>query len=125
MLTDAELTAMRAQQRLAMPGSAIVYRAALTGDGMGGQTETWNAIGTVPARLYPTQGYSSNERMAGAQDVSFTKWWLTTPWDADVTAADLVKVDGRVLRVQEVNNDEMWRTATRCKVEAHNEGTTI
>lgn len=125
MLTAAELADFRSQQLLAMPGSAIVYRATLASDGMGGQTETWGIVGTVAARLYPTQGYSSNERMAGNQDVSFTHWWLSAPWDADITAADLVKVDGRVFHVQEVNNEEMWRTATRCKVEAHNEGTTI
>ena len=125
MLTDAELADFRAQQRLAMPGSAVVYRMSLASDGMGGQTETPGVVGTVAARLYPTQGYSSNERMAGNQDISFTQWWLTAPWDADITAADLVKIDGRVFRVREVNNDEMWRTALRCKVEAHNEGTTI
>jgi len=125
MLTAAELADFRAQQELAMPGSAIVHRATLTADGMGGQTEAWPAVGTVAARLYPTQGYSSNERMAGNQDVSFTQWWLSAPWNADITAADVVKIDGRVFRVQEVNNDEMWRTALRCKVEAHNEGTTI
>jgi head-tail adaptor len=45
--------------------------------------------------------------------------------DADITAADLAKVDGRVFKIQEVNNDEMWRTALRCKVEAHNEETVI
>ena len=125
MLTDAELADFRALQRLAMPGSAIIHRATLASDGMGGQTETWPAIGTVAARLYPTQGYSGNERMMGAQDMSITDWWLTLPFDADITAADVVKVDGRVFRVQEVNNDEMWRTALRCKVTARNEGTTI
>ena len=125
MLTPQELTEFRAQQLAAMPGSAIIYRATLASDGMGGRTETWNAVGTVAARLYPTQGYSSNERMAGAQDTSITKWWLSLPYDTDITAADLAKVDGRVIKILEVNNDEMWRTALRCKVEAHNEETTI
>jgi SPP1 family predicted phage head-tail adaptor len=125
MLTQSELTDFRAQQLAAMPGSAIIYRASLASDGMGGQTETWAAIGTVAARLYPTQGYSSNERLAGAQDTSMTRWWLSMPYDTDATAADVVKVDGRVFKIQEVNNDEMWRTALRCKVEAHNEETSI
>jgi head-tail adaptor len=57
--------------------------------------------------------------------MALTRWWLSLPWDADITAADLAKVDGRVFKIQEVNNDEMWRTALRCKVEAHNEETSI
>ena len=51
----------------------------------------------MAARLYPTQGYSSNERMAGNQDVIYPMVALR-PWDADITAADVVKVDGRVFR---------------------------
>jgi len=116
---------MRATQLSAMPGSAIIYRSTLSSDGMGGQAETWAIIGTIAARLYPTQGYSSREIAGASQDLSITRWWLTVPWDADVTAVDLAKVDGRVMKILEVNNDEMWRTATRCKVEAHNEETTI
>jgi head-tail adaptor len=125
MLTQAELTEFRAQQLAAMPGSAILYRATLASDGMGGQTETWAAYGTVAARLYPTAGYSSREAFAADQDMALTRWWLSLPYDADITAADLAKVDGRVFKIQEVNNDEMWCTALRCKVEAHNEETVI
>ena len=120
MITAAELTAMQATQNLVMPGTAIINRATLSNDGMGGQTETWAAVGTVTARLYPIPS-QQREYATGGQPSSVSDWFVTVPVGTDVIARDRIIVSSRTFEVQYVNNDEMYQTAVRCEVAAFNE----
>lgn len=122
MLTAAEISAMRATQNLAMPDTGIIYRLVGTADGMGSYTEGTVAVGTVTGRLMPMAGYSSNERQGAAQPISVNRYWWTVPFDTTISADNLVVVSGQLLRVLEVNLDDAWETAKRCKVEAYNQG---
>ena len=53
MLSAAELSAMRETAYLALPDTAVIRRASLASDGMGGYTETWATVDTVSCRLDP------------------------------------------------------------------------
>lgn len=120
MISTAELTAMRATQGSAMPGTVVVERRTLTADGMGGETETWAAVGTVDGRIYPiTQ--RGTEPVTGGQPISMTEWWGTLPVGTDVVAADRLLYQSRTWEVVAVNNDEVWQTALRCELKAFNE----
>lgn len=122
LLGAAELEWMRGLQGRALPGSAVILRCALTPDGMGGQTETWVADGTVPARLYSQNSRAVAEGAAnGAQVISLTRWYVTMPVGTLVTAADRLAIDGLRYEITEVNNGEHWQTAVRCSVQRVNE----
>lgn len=122
MLSDAELTAMRDTQELAMPGTAIIYNVfGLVSDGQGGYYDGPVAVGTVPARLYPRTSRSYQEGVGGAQVISMTTWFITMPWDTVVDARNRISMEGRTWEILSVNNDESWRTAIRAEVQAHNE----
>lgn len=121
MIEATDLAWMRATQQRIMPGTVIIYRAALADDGMGGMRETWAAVGTVAGRIYPINQRGNTEFVAGAQVISETKWVATLPVGTDVTAADRLKASSRTWEVTKVNNDEDYQTAVRCDLMAHNE----
>lgn len=118
-----DLTFMRQTQTDALPGTAVIYSTLGTvSDGQGGFYDGTVAIGTVPARLYPRTNRIAQESAAnGAQVISLTQWWITMPWDTTVDASHRISMDGRTWEIQSLNNDEHWRTAIRCQVNALNE----
>ena len=120
LLRTTDLTWMKALQQRAMPGTVVIERYTSAADGMGGYTQTWAAVGTVVGRIYPqrTQG---NENPGGGQIISNTDWFATLPAGTDVTANDRLLYQARTWEVVRVNNDQMWQTAVRCELLAHNE----
>lgn len=104
-----------------MPGTVVIERYTLTANGAGGYSETWAAVGTVTGRVYPQISRSSDETIGGAQVISDTSWFATLPVGTDVDARDRILYDGRTFEVLRVNNSEMWQTAVRCELQAHNE----
>jgi hypothetical protein len=122
MLTAAEIAAMRTTQNSALPDTGIVIRDSLTADGMGGYTRGTVAAGTVPGRLMPVNGYSSNEGLGAAQPLSESKYWWTCANTTDINVDDALLVGVQLLRVIEVNLDVGWETAKRCKLTAWNQG---
>lgn len=122
MIGQSDLAWMQGLQGAALPGSAILQRATMTPDGMGGFTEAWAAVGTVAARVYTQASRALAEGEQGAQIVSETRWFLTLPVGTQVTAADRITVSGVVFEVTEVNNAQDWRTAVRCSVTKLDEG---
>lgn len=113
---------MRAVQREAMPGSAIIQRATVVSDGMGNYNRVWTNAATVPARLYPQTVRGIGETTAGgAQVIAETRWFVTLPYGSTVTAADRLEIASRTFEIYQVNNDEMYQTAVRCEVYAFNE----
>lgn len=112
---------MRSTQARAMPGSVVIERYTLTGDGRGGYTETWAAVATVDGRVYPMVRRGQAEIVAGGAVISDTSWFATVPVGTDVQARDRILYESRTWEVLRVNNDEMWQTAVRCELQAHNE----
>jgi len=112
---------MRAVQNEFMPGTAVIQRATLTPDGAGGYAESWAAVGTVRARLYPQNVRTMSEAFGAAQVIAETRWFLTLPTGTEVVASDRVLMDSRTFEIIRVNNDQSYQTAVRCEVTAHNE----
>ena len=115
-----DLDWMQVVQNRAQPGTAIVERKALTADGMGGYTESWAAVGTVTARIYPQQR-SNAEPVTGGQPIAITRWWFSAPVGTDVKPADRISASERTYEIESTNNDESWQTATRASLIAYNE----
>jgi head-tail adaptor len=112
---------MQGVQRRAMPGTVVIERYGLTSNGMGGYREAWAAVGTVVGRVYPMVRRGQDEQIAGAQVISESAWFATLPVGTDVDARDRILYQSRTWEVVRVNNDEMWQTAVRCELKAHNE----
>lgn len=122
MLSAAELSAMREIEELVMPSTGVIERYALTPDGMGGYAETWSAVGTVSCDLWPVNQREERERTrAGAQVISKADWFITVPFDTDITAEDRMVIDSRSFEIVFVPNDRSWSTALRCEAIAYNE----
>ncbi len=121
LLSTANLTWMQATQQQAMPGTVVIERYTSSADGMGGETETWAAVGTAIGRIYPHVSRGMNEAVGGAQIMSVTNWNATLPIGTDVVAQDRLLYQSRTWEVLQVNNDEMWQTAVRCEVKSMNE----
>jgi head-tail adaptor len=121
LLTSDDLIYMQSTQQQAMPGAVVIERYTLTNDGMGGQIETWTAIGTVIGRIYPRMQRNTNEAAGGAQILSLTAWWGTLPTGTDVVAQDRLLYGDSTFEVLSVNNDEMYQTAVRTDLEKTNE----
>jgi head-tail adaptor len=120
MLTTNGLVWMRVMQERAMPGTVVIQRQTRTRDSMGGFTETWAAVGTALARIYP-QDNQRSEFVAGDRVAAETRWNATFPVGTDVSAEDRLLYQSRTWEVVGVNNDEMWQTAVRCECIALNE----
>lgn len=112
---------MRDVQERAMPGTVVIERYALTADGMGGYAEAWTAVGTVTGRVYPMVRRGMSETINGGQVISESMWFATLPTGTVIDARDRIVYEGRSWEVVRVNNDEMWQTAVRCELQAHNE----
>lgn len=122
LLSTADLAYMQATQLEAMPGTVVIERYSPVSNGMGGQYETWAAIGTVVGRIYPQMtSNSQNESVGGAQVQSIMQWWATLPVGTDVTAKDRLLYNSRTWEVTATNSDEMYSTAVRCAVQSFNE----
>ena len=121
LLSNGDLTWMRATQELAQPGTVVIERYTYTSDGQGGYSEVWAAVGTATGRIYPMVRRGAGEIVAGAQIISETSWFATFPVGTDVTAKDRLRYNSRTWEVMRVNNDEMWQTAVRCELSSQNE----
>lgn len=121
LLTAADLAYMQATQEQAMPGTVYILGMGTATNGMGGYSETWGTVGTVTGRVYPMVRRGQPEVMAAGQMVSETSWFATLPVGTSVTAKNRIEYNGRTWEVVRVNNSEMWQTAVRCELTAHNE----
>lgn len=122
MLTAAELTAMREVEECAMSSTGIVKRYSLTPDGMGGFTQAWAAIGTVPCDVWQINQRGEREKTAnGAQPISKADWFITLPYNTDLLAKDRIEINDRTFEITFVPNDSSWLTALRAEAVTHNE----
>jgi len=119
-LTAAELAAMRTGENEILSSTCVIERATYSADGMGGQVETWAAIGTASCDLYP-QSLDEREAATGGQVISRSRWFVTLPTTASVLARDRLLIDARTFEVIFVPNNADHLTALQVEVEAHNE----
>ena len=113
MLSGSELAAMRATAGAdALPGTAVISRATVAADGMGGQTQTWAPVATVASRLSPSGGTRQTEGLTGGRSTADSDWIITLPQGTDVRQADRIVTDGRTFEVENIA-DRDWELVRR------------
>ena len=121
MLTAAELSDMRTIEESVMSTTCVISRHTLTGDGMGGKTEDWVAAGTVTCDVWQIPRTAMREHITGGQVTQLGDWYITMPYDTDITAKDRCIIGGRTYEVTFVPTNSSWLTALRVEARALNE----
>jgi hypothetical protein len=118
MLSDDELTTMRADVAALLPSTCNLLTATETSDGQGGFTATWGTVsgGTaVPCRLDYVRGVKV---MVGGALQPYSGWLLTLPYDTTITPAYRVLHAGRVYTVKSEDSAKDWPVSVRVALEA-------
>ena len=113
MLSAAEITDMRSEQNDTMPDSVVIWRYTVSSDGMGGNTETWAAVGTVDGRL-ALVNLAGVEKAIADRLTGADPYVVTVPTGSTVLDRDRLAVSGRTFEVAYVNQHGAWETALRC-----------
>lgn len=98
---------MRAASDAALPGTAVLHRNTLSSDGMGGQSSSWAAYGTVACRVAPG-GAGGGERIAGGEFQGVAPFVITVPYNTDLTHNDRVVYGGSTYEVLYVDAPRSW-----------------
>jgi head-tail adaptor len=121
MLTAAEISAMREVEESALSSTCIISRYTLSGDGMGGSSESWVAVGTVNCDIWQIFRTSIRERNIGGQPTQVGDWYITIPYNTSITAKDRCVIGGRTYEVTFVPTNSSWLTALRVEARSLNE----
>jgi|SRR5690349_19633282 len=114
LLSDAEITAMRAETDSILPGTCVVSRATFTPDGHGGQTATWAPTSTVVCRL-DTKPSDMETVVNNALNVT-ARYTMYFKYNADVTEKDRLVFGGKTYEVTAVLENHSWIFAKRANL---------
>jgi hypothetical protein len=117
MLTDAELTSMRATVDATLPDVCDVLRPVSTSDGRGGSVETWTPIyESVACRKSPV-GFTDEERVVASRIRDAAGWTVTLTAGTRVRGKDVIEVGGVRLEVVSTLSERSWEVSSRvvCK----------
>lgn len=117
-LSTGEINQMRDTLNVTLPGTAILYSRSGATDGMGGQTETYTAYGTVDARLSPIgSGRSSGWEMEIVGRLGLVNpMTLTIPAEQTITETGRVSYRGTTYEIAHVAHREPWEISRRVLV---------
>jgi hypothetical protein len=118
MLTDDQVTRMRATAEAAMPDEATVLRLTQTYDGGGGYNEAWVEGDTYPCSIGAPLGGESDERNnTRTIVVDESQATFRFPAKADIQTTDRLRTpDNRVWEVNAVQIRGAWEIARDVKV---------
>jgi hypothetical protein len=106
LLSDAEVADLRAEVAGLLCDTYAVQRPTGVSDGMGGRTVTTAASSTGNCRLDQYQSGAGGEQVVAERLDTITPTTIILPWDADVTPADRIVVNGtRTFDVAAVETD--------------------
>ena len=115
-LSTGDIAGMRSTlEDTALPGTAVILERQRTPDGMGGQTNTYAATGTVEARLDYKRA-SQDERAEKGETASIQPYILTTPRTATIVDTGRVTYDSVTYEVRSVLPQEPWDLCQRAEV---------
>ena len=112
LLTDSDLTSMRAVAASALPNSGTIQTSAYASDGGGGGSITWHASGTVDCRYAPIPGIGAGEDEMGGEIQARANFIFTLPHDAAIGTDDRILVGGDSYRVEAIRS-RSWNLTTR------------
>lgn len=101
MLTDEELTAMRAVQGQTMTETVYVQRLTRTADSTGGWSESWTTAATVSGRIAPRMANSGENKIGGKVE-TFGDYLITLPHDTNVQTDDRLQINGEQYQIQSI-----------------------
>jgi hypothetical protein len=107
---------MRVELEQTLPGTAIISPRTLLLDGQGGETWSYAAGGTFPARLSPESSLRQAEAVAAGRVAEMSSWMLTLPAGTLITETDQVLYDGVTYEVNEVMTRVPWELSRRCRL---------
>lgn len=121
MLSNAELTAIRADINQLLPDTGYILSVSNTPDGAGGVSESVGTASTVSYRLDPkTSTYYSDgsESVKAGALMPFHSFMLTLPYDTNINTNNRFKdKDGNIYNVISVDDPKSWIASVRCMVE--------
>lgn len=103
-ISAGEFTELANVATVFMQGTAIILRESLTSDGLGGNTQTFNAVGTVSARLgkLAADEFGSQQLLVGGEISEIASRIMTLPAYTDVALTDRISYSGATYEVVDV-----------------------
>lgn len=115
MLSNTELTQMRADVADLMPDTCNILSLTTVPDGQGGQTETWGtATAGVACRI---DAYRGKEMVSSDSLKPFNTYVVTVPYDTTITPANRVEKGSDTYNVTAVDTEKSWPVVRRVYVE--------
>ena len=119
-LSTAELNSIIATENTWLTTVCSIYRAALVADGMGGFTESWTLLETTVCDFWESSGRTNENNSNANQTVAISEWFITLPYDTDITNADVIVIDSQYFDVVSVPDKQSLNSALRCIVISRN-----
>lgn len=113
VLSSGDLSRMRTQLETTLPDSGTISRRSTTDDGMGGQVETWNAVGTVSCRISPQDLNVGYETDQGGAVTTVAQRVITLPHDTSIDAADRILSGGSTYEVKNIRAPRSYELSRR------------
>lgn len=112
MITSAELEWMRETENSAMGSLGTIHRATFGTSVLGNQQESWSAVGTVVCDVWPVER-DVEEVNTDVGDISEGLYYISVPYDTDVTFQDIIDIDNISYQVEFVPKSVTWQTNLR------------
>lgn len=112
--SDADMAELQTVAESAMSGTLVIKRPVRTSDGMGGYTEVYTPVGTVPCHIWRTR--EANEIVSGAMVQSKADWYVAVPVGTDIREIDYGEYNGiTTYQIIHVPLDVTWNPHIRCE----------
>ncbi len=114
MLSDQEVSKLRAAQESNLPLTAYIQELQAVSDGAGGYDKAWITVSTVKARIGEPKG--EMEKQVAAQMKSGIATMITLPASTELSEAARIQIDGTDYQVHWTNKKKTNLTALRVMV---------
>jgi head-tail adaptor len=117
VLSNVELSQIRADIALLLPDTCDVLEVTYTSDSAGGNTETWGTVSggsTLPCRVDYRTG---RETFTGGAIVPYQQAVISLAYDETITAANRIQIGTNIFSVQAVNTGQSWKGVARVTAE--------
>jgi hypothetical protein len=117
LLNASDMAYMIATENQAMSSTALILRPSQGTSALGFQDEYWSVVGTVNCDCWPIPRFD-REKSSGNQELSKGEFYISVPYNTDVSVIDVLSVNDINYKVTFVPKYQSWLTNQR--VEAYN-----
>lgn len=115
MITSADLQFMRDTEQQAMSSVAAIYKPVFSSGALGETFQQYVLDSNTVADVWP---FDANEKSSGNQEISEAKFYISLPYNTDISVEDCIEIDNITYEVLFVPLQVSWLTNLR--VEARN-----